>query len=258
MDSPKSFSITIMAAGLGTRMNSPLPKILHPFCGVPMIVRILKECIKLNPSKIIVITNIKSHQITQIAISRHLPFANVQYVQQPDPPLGTGHAIQCTLPYYDDDENVMILNGDMPLISAELLQKITGSSSSAAAAAKLLVANLANPSGYGRIIMDSADGDAKKYVCSIREQKDCNDADANIHLVNTGIYFFHSSYLKRFIPQIQNQNNQKEYYFTDLLSTIRKIEAVLVENEYALQIRGVNSKEELDLLEKEYFTSLNR
>ena len=151
-------TITIMAAGEGKRMNSNVPKVLHKFNGIPMLIRIIIEASKLNPDKIIIITG-KFSELIKHEVNMYFENVNesekminkLLFVNQLTPN-GTADAIKYTLPYYNDNEDILILNGDMPLISSELLLKFINSESSYMP--RLLIAKLDNPHGYGRIIYD--------------------------------------------------------------------------------------------------------
>jgi bifunctional UDP-N-acetylglucosamine pyrophosphorylase/glucosamine-1-phosphate N-acetyltransferase len=149
-----TLTVTIMAAGEGKRMNSNIPKVLHNFHGIPMLIRIILEVIKINPQKIIIITGkydllIKS-TIKEYFIANQLLFYDTLIFIQQSLPNGTAGAIKCTLDNYFDNEDVLILNGDMPLLSSILIKKFIKEKSNA----KLLVSQLDNPYGYGRILYD--------------------------------------------------------------------------------------------------------
>lgn len=254
--------VTIMAAGEGKRMNSDIPKVLHHFHSIPMLIRIIFESYKLFPDKIIIITG-KYHDLivdtiqTYLVIEHFDIFKLIVFVKQ-EIPNGTGDAIKSTLNMYSDNDNVLILNGDMPLISATLLQKLIDNtiesntdSMNITPVSKLLVAKLDNPFGYGRILFENGD------FIGIKEEKDCSVIEKEIDIVNVGIFYFHSTILKQYIPLITNNNNQNEYYLTDIIEIIREhsnihITTHLVENEYTYQIMGVNTQNELLCLEKQY------
>ena len=244
----KNLVITIMAAGEGKRMNSSIPKVLHLFKRTPMLVRIINESLHLNPRKIIIITG-KYDELIKNTIKTYFDdfhYNNFVFVNQQNPN-GTGDAINCTLDKYKDNDNVLILNGDMPLITSELLKKVVSTEMNIIS--MLLVAKLDNPTGYGRILYDSNN----KFI-GIREEKDCSIEEKKIDIVNVGIYFFRGSILKEFIPLIDNKNAQNEYYLTDIIKIIRKesdnsIETYLIEQSLKYQIMGVNTQEELRELE---------
>ncbi len=260
--------VTIMAAGEGKRMNSDIPKVLHLFKGIPMLVRIIRECLELNPCKIIIITG-KYDKLIQETIFKYVREHHcfekkveliselLVFVKQENPQ-GTGHAIKCTLDTLPDDSNsnVLILNGDMPLVSNELLKKFIGLKS--LLTARLMVADLKNPFGYGRIITDS-----ESKMVGIKEQKDCTEEEKQISLVNVGMYYVKGYILKKYIPLISNENAQKEYYLTDLVKVFLEgelevekessehsiFEYYCIEEEMKYQIYGVNTQQELKDLE---------
>ena len=238
--------VTILAGGLGKRMKSDLPKVLHMFGDKPMIVCILLECLKLNLKKIVVITG-KFDKLIRDTIKKYLSdysFQKIKFVVQ-ETPLGTGHAIRCALPLFEDNEKIIILNGDMPLIDSELIKKFFNFTENNC----LLVAKLENPHGYGRILIEG------NNFIRIVEQKDCNDEEKNINIINSGLYKINGYDLKNYIPLIENNNNQKEFYLTDICELLINdgidVKTFLInENENKL-IMGVNSKEELEELLKE-------
>jgi UDP-N-acetylglucosamine diphosphorylase/glucosamine-1-phosphate N-acetyltransferase len=266
--SSENLTVTIMAAGEGKRMNSNIPKVLHLFKGKPMLVRIILEVFKLNASKIIVITG-KYHNLIKETLDKYFQNNIINYVQQYNP-CGTGDAIKCTLDYYTNNENVLILNGDMPLITSNLLKKFIEEYNYNSN--KIMVAKLDNPFGYGRIIYDN-----ENNFIGIKEEKDCSIEEKNIKITNVGIYYFHSTVLQRYIPLINNNNNQKEYYLTDIIKVIKEsntmnlskrsrdkelfsgtiveenidnIKTYCIDDNLIYQIMGVNTQEELANLEK--------
>lgn len=241
--------ITIMAAGEGKRMNSTLPKVLHLFNGEPMLVRIIKESSKLKPHKIIVITG-KYHSQIKLTLNDYLDpdtFKMIHFVKQNEPK-GTAHAIKQTLEYYDDDSNVLILNGDMPLITSNILTSFIGGLDDEP---RILVAKLDNPYGYGRILSKL------NVFIGIKEEKDCNQEEKLIDIINVGIYYFHSTLLKKYVPIIDNNNCQNEFYLTDIVKVIKNnsdlnIKTYQIPENYKYQIMGVNTQSELQELELKY------
>lgn len=246
-------TVTILAGGEGKRMNSNIPKILYPFCGVPMLVRIIHEVICLNPVKIIIVTG-KHHDLIQTTVHDHLQHiffskneslkSRIYFVQQKQA-LGTGDALKTTLRMYTNIENVLILNADMPLISHSLLNLfVTGFET------KIMIAELENPHGYGRIIF----GENNMNLVKIKEQKDCNEPETQIKWCNTGIYYIPSHVLKTYIPNIENMNAQQEYYLTDMFDLMIQdnipVDTFVVRPEFHYQIKGVNTLQELEQLEQ--------
>jgi len=253
----KNLIVTIMSAGEGKRMNSDIPKVLHNFNGIPMLIRIILEVIKIHPKKIIIITG-KYDLMIKKTIKEYYEFHNMNtfndliFIKQ-DVPNGTGGAIKCTLDIYSDTESVLILNGDMPLLSSELLKNFINNNISN----KLLISEIDSPYGYGRILIDKNN----KFI-GIKEEKDCNENEKIINLVNVGIYLLESKVLKTYIPLINNNNSQNEYYLTDIFKLIInnsniEINTYIVDKNLKYQINGVNTKEELILLEKSYNKNIN-
>ena len=242
-----NLTITIMAAGEGKRMKSNIPKVLHKFNNIPMLVKIINECLTLKPEKILIITG-KFDSLIKDTLLEYLKenYQKLIFVKQ-EIPNGTGDAIKATLNYYNENENILILNGDMPLIKSDLIKKFLNNSTEA----KLMVSKLENPLGYGRILYEN-----NKFI-GIKEEKDCNEIEKKIDIVNIGIYLFSSNILKNYIPKIDNNNAQKEYYLTDIVKIIIEntninIDTYLVDNKDKYQTYGVNTKEELENLEKKY------
>jgi bifunctional N-acetylglucosamine-1-phosphate-uridyltransferase/glucosamine-1-phosphate-acetyltransferase GlmU-like protein len=260
-------TVVIMAAGEGKRMNSSIPKVLHLFKGIPILIRIILEVIKLNPNKIIIITGkydllIKStikeyfenNYKLILTLNEYEKIKELIFLKQ-NIPNGTGDAIKCTLDNYKENENILILNGDTPLLSYTLLDKFLQDSHSIFA--KILVSKLECPFGYGRIIYDE-----NNNFIEIKEEKDCMENQKKINIINAGIYFFNSNLLKKYIPLIDNNNFQKEYYLTDIFKIMRNdfyinnlnidIKIYLIEEELKYQIYGVNTQQELKDLEEKY------
>lgn len=242
MSSP-NLVITILAAGEGKRMRSDIPKVLHLFQGKPILARIIETARQLNPKNIIVITG-RHNQLIQKTLSEYISLKDVFFVVQ-EKPLGTGDAIKATLSYYHPGEQVLILNGDMPLIHKNILEQFIHKRSHM----NILVAKFANPFGYGRIVYNST-GEFTEIV----EEKDCNDLQREIQIVNSGLYYLSAEILIKYIPKITNANSQQEYYLTDIVKLVKQqgnihIDTFLIgesENKY---ISGVNTPEELTALE---------
>lgn len=242
MSSP-NLVITILAAGEGKRMRSDIPKVLHLFQGKPILARIIETARQLNPKMIIVITG-RHNQLIQKTLMEYISIKDVLFVVQ-EKPLGTGDAIKTTLPYYYLGEQVLILNGDMPLINNTILEQFIHKRSHM----NILVAKFANPFGYGRIVYNST-GEFTEIV----EEKDCNDLQREIQIVNSGLYYLSAEILIKYIPKITNENSQQEYYLTDIVKLVKNqsnihIDTFLIgesENKY---ISGVNTPEELTALQ---------
>lgn len=246
-----NLTITILAAGEGKRMRSSIPKVLHLFQGKPMLVRIIETSKELHAKKIIIITG-KHDVLIKETISKYMDINNLVFIQQ-GTPLGTGDAIKSCLPSYTKKDKVLILNGDMPLINKEILKKFIDASPYDM---NLLVARFPNPTGYGRILYNE-----KNEFIEIVEEKDCSPEQKKVDIINSGLYYINADLLLKYIPMIDNNNSQKEYYLTDIVKIIKHNEEINIntylicqdENKY---ISGVNTLEELEILENEINTSI--
>ena len=231
-----------MAGGLGKRMNSELPKVLHLLKEKPLIVHVIETALKINPKKIGIIVG-KYRNIIEMTINKYLnDTSKIEYIFQPEA-LGTGNAIMCCKDFLSNYKNssVTILSGDVPLIKSDTLEKLNMTLNKNVAA--ILINKFENPSGYGRIIIDN------KQLVKIVEEKDCNEIERKVDLVNSGIYSFTSETILDNISKITNNNKQNEYYLTDIFNFIDKvvIDLVYLENKY--EVMGVNTTEQLMSLE---------
>ena len=222
-------SIIILAAGAGTRMKSDTPKVLHKISGKPMLYYSIKEALKLSDD----ITVVLYHQFEKVKAEIEKYFSNINFVIQDHKNYpGTGGAVMGIVPKY---EKVLVLNGDMPLIQANELEKFEIN-----ATIVMSVLELESADGYGRVIIEN--GNVKKIV----EQKDASEDELKITTANAGIYQFETKFLLENLPKLDNNNAQKEYYITDLVEMAisqGKILKPLVVNEE--NFKGVNSKVEL-------------
>lgn len=226
----------ILAAGLGKRMNSSLPKVLHKVCGVPMLQGVIDTARKLKSEKIIVVTG-KHHDLIQ----KTLASPDVSYVLQKEPK-GTGHALRCAREALKGFQGVVIvLNGDTPLVSSETIKKFLKQHQKNKSAVSVLSFLAENPEAYGRIVRD-----ASGQVLSIVEQKDADAVQKKIHEVNSGVYAINHDHLP-LLDDIQINRKKGEYYLTDIVAlSVRKglktsALCVGIEQEFM----GVNTKQEL-------------
>jgi len=234
--------VLIMAGGLGKRMKSELSKVLHLLKEKPLIVHVIETALKINPIKIGIIVG-KYRNLIEMTINKYLKdTSKIEYIIQPDA-LGTGHAIMCCKDFLSNYKNssVTILSGDVPLIKSDTLKRLNTSLNNCEAT--ILINKLDNPYGYGRIIVD------KDQFVKIVEEKDCNDRERKVDLVNSGIYSFKTEPILNNICKITNNNKQNEYYLTDIFNFIDKkfIDLVYLENKY--EVMGVNTPEQLKELE---------
>jgi len=227
----------IMAGGEGKRMNSNIPKVLHCVIDEEMIVSIIRKVITLNVSKIYIVCGRHIDTIKKCIQERIGDTYDIVFVNQ-SVPLGTGDAVKQCLPYlqkHNNNVNVLILNGDTPLIDVSLNEFVKHTTPS------LMITSLSNPFGQGRIIMNS-DGKFDRII----EEKDANADEKKVNLVNCGVYHVSSKYLLKYIPLIDNQNAQNEYYLTDLCKFIKdELSLFILPKSLQYELMNVNTQQEL-------------
>lgn len=230
----------ILAAGEGTRMKSDIPKTLHKICGKEMIKYVIEAVQKSDIEKNIVVLG-HGRKLIEKSISEY----NVVCVEQPigkDMPYGTGYAVMKVKEHISDDDNVLILCGDGPLITKDTLKGFMDYNRKNDFAAVVLTAELNNPKGYGRIIRNE-DGTIKSIV----EDKDAPDDIKKINEINTGIYCFKGSMLKEALKKIDTDNSKNEYYLTDTIKVLNeegfKIGGWILDDES--DIKAVNNRIQL-------------
>jgi len=233
-------SVVILAAGKGTRMYSDLPKVLHKIAGKPMVKHVIDTAKQLNAAQIHLIYGHGADLLKQ-----RLADEPVNWVFQAEQ-LGTGHAMQQAAPFFADDENILMLYGDAPLITAETLQKLIAAKPENGIA--LLTVNLENPTGYGRIIRQ--DGN----VTAIVEQKDANAEQLKITEVNTGVMVSDGASFKKWLARLDNNNAQGEYYMTDVIGLANQdgFKVVAVQATDMMEVEGANNRLQMAALER-YF-----
>lgn len=229
-----SISVVILAAGQGTRMKSEKPKVLHEVSGKPMLFHSIDAAESISED----ITIVLHHQAERIEKYINENYGNIKYhIQDADRFPGTGGALKGVSLSSD---RVLILNGDMPLVTAESLEALTSGN----ADINMSVIKMDDPSGYGRVVID------EENVREIVEEKDCDDAQKAINTVNAGVYAVKRELLERYIPQLDNDNAQSEYYLTDIVKMAvdegKSVHPVYVKED---EFKGVNSK--LDLANAE-------
>jgi bifunctional UDP-N-acetylglucosamine pyrophosphorylase/glucosamine-1-phosphate N-acetyltransferase len=227
-------AVAILAAGRGTRMKSDLPKVLHNLGGRSLVQRTLESCNLLNPTRQLVIVGYQADLVME-NLSKN---KTLEFVQQPEQ-LGTGHAIQQLIPHLQDfSGDLLVLNGDVPLLRPETLEKLLKIHKNNQNAATLLTANLADPSGYGRVFCDG-----HNIVTQIIEHRDCTDAQKQNHRINSGVYCFNWPKLAEVLPKLSTNNDQQEYYLTEVVDYLHPVMAVDVED--SLEITGINDRRQL-------------
>ena len=247
----------IMAGGLGKRMNSTLPKVVHSISHKPMIVHVIETVRRLHPEKILIIVG-KFKEIIEHHIGKFTALHDIEFVIQREP-LGTGHAMQCVLPVLQNYPgcDVLTLSGDVPFVSDSILSSLLDTASeNPGYGAVITCSEFEDPTGYGRIIKSYGSDTFEKIV----EQKDCTVEQAGIALVNCGVYLFANDSLQTHLPCIHNHNASEEYYLTDVFQLINESTNAHGSNVLVFQLpkslqwmlQGVNTPEQLAELETRF------
>ncbi len=237
----KALSVVILAAGKGTRMKSSLPKPLHEIGGQPMLSHVLASARKLNPAQLIVIYGHEGEKL-QAAYKNE---TDITWIEQ-ETFLGTGDAMKYAMPKILPDSNVLVLYGDTPLIDAETLQLMLDKVDDQNIT--WLTVEADQPFGYGRIIRNEAN-----EMVAIVEEKDANAEQKQITEVNSGLFAISSQVLAETLPKLSNDNQQQEYYLTDVvkLALENNLTIQTVAGDFTL-LRGVNDRVQLAELEAIY------
>ena len=238
-----NLNIIILAAGNGKRMHSALPKVMHKVGGKTMLEHVLISAEKLNPKSINIVVNPKIEDI-----KTNFQNYKINWLNQKEQK-GTADAVNTALPNLKEDDEVLILYADTPLIDYKLLEKFI--SYMPDSDAKVLTVELENPFGYGRIIREQAE---KEIISRIIEETESNDTQKNIKECNTGIVFSSVGVLKNLISEVENNNSKKEFYLTDIVSIANKkglvVAPLLAKDSDSLL--GVNDKCQLEKTEQIY------
>ena len=231
-------NVVILAAGLGKRMRSDLPKVLHRLGGRPLLAHVLDTARELKAGKICVVYGHGGE-----AVREALDAPDLVWVKQ-EPQLGTGHAVLQTLTFLDDGVPTLVLYGDVPLIGAATLSRLAEVAGTGLA---VLTEFLDDPTGYGRIVRDD-DGKILRIV----EQRDASDEERAISEINTGFLAAPTAALMRWLPALGNDNAQGEYYLTDIvrLAIGEGMPVATTQPDEAWEVLGVNSKVQLAELER--------
>ncbi len=232
--------VIILAAGQGTRMKSSLPKVLHPLAGRPLLEHVITKAFSLQPAAVHVVIGHGAEQVRD-----QLAAFPVNWIVQHEQ-LGTGHGVLQAVPALSPDSTVLVLYGDVPLIGTDTLAALVAAAASGPA---LLTAQLSDPTGYGRILRDSAGA-----LVGVVEQKDASAAQLEIREINTGLLAAPARDLMQYLPRVGNNNKQGEYYLPDILSLAVQEGRTIASCEAAseLEILGVNDRVQLNQLEREY------
>ncbi len=227
----------VLAAGKGTRMKSQVPKVLHGISGFSLIERVLRTADALTPASVTLVVGHGADEVKGSLSSR----ANVQFVVQ-EQQLGTGHALLQARPILEGKSGVVILlSGDVPLLTSNTLRSLIETHTQCEAAATVVTANMPRPFGYGRIVRTNG------RIAKIVEERDASPAQKKITEINSGIYAFDLAPLFGALDSVGTSNNQGEYYLPDLVAIYRKQKRTVATwtVEHAEEIRGINSRTEL-------------
>ena len=235
-----STTVIILAAGKGTRMRSSLPKVLQPLAGRPLLGHVIETAKKLNADNIITIYGHGGDRV-QTAFAQQ----DIKWVEQAEQ-LGTGHAVQMTLPVLPHDGVSLILSGDVPCINPVTLQKLLDAT--AETGIGLVTLTLLDANGYGRIVRENGE------IQAIVEHKDASEEQRQIKEINTGIYAVSNAKLHQWLPNLSNDNAQGEYYLTDIVAMALAdgIQVASVGPEQAFGVEGVNDRVQLAALERQF------
>lgn len=239
-----SLSVVILAAGKGTRMRSSLPKVLHRVADIPMVGHVIDAARQLNAENIYIVYGFGG-EVLKATLTENSNSDDLTFVEQKEQ-LGTGHAVDMASPFLKDDEDVLVLYGDVPLTKVSTLQKLLAVKPDNGMG--LLTVNLANPNGYGRIVREG------NTVVGIIEQKDASPEQLLINEANTGILLANGSDLKRWLSDLSSDNAQGEYYLTDIIAACHNEGKVIAtaHPETEIEVEGANNRVQLAALERAF------
>ena len=231
-------NIVILAAGMGKRMQSALPKVLHPLAGKPLLSHVIETARTLSPTRLCVIYGHGGDAVPEACKAEDITFA------KQEPQLGTGHAVMQAVPHLSDDVPTLVLYGDVPLTTKDSLQQLLDSAGTDKLA--ILTIGLEDPTGYGRILREGGS------IVGIVEQKDASEQQRAIREVNTGIMVVPTAKLKKWLATLSNDNVQNEYYLTDIVAraVADGVAVVSAQPSAVWETLGVNSKVQLAELER--------
>jgi len=237
-----SLAVVILAAGQGTRMYSDLPKVLHPIGGKPLLGHLIETVSQINPEQLIIVHGYQGEQL-QAAFSENTAITWVEQREQ----RGTGHAVLQVLPFLSAVENVLILYGDVPLISAETIRRLQTTITQNTIG--LITLHTEHPTGFGRIVRDAAG-----KLIEIVEEKDTTPEQKQIEEINTGFFIVPKACLARWLPALSSNNAQQEYYLSDIVLAANQegLAVQSIQPKIAAEVMGVNDKIQLAALERLY------
>lgn len=241
MNTEYPLHVVVLAAGQGTRMKSDLPKVLHRIAGKPMLSHVIAVAQALRAASIQVIYGHGGEKVQQALANE-----NLHWVEQKEQ-LGTGHAVQQAVPGIPDQSRVLILYGDVPLITEQTLQSLVDLL--VKTDLSLLTVNLENPTGYGRILRNE-----HRKVYAIVEEKDASQDQKRVNEVNTGMMAVNGKRLKQWLANLKNHNQQGEFYLTDVIAMAVNddCEVMTCSPKHTIEVEGVNNKMQMARLERAY------
>ncbi len=208
----RELAAIILAAGMGTRMRSDLPKVLHPALGQPLVGHVLAAVRGAGIRRVVAVVGHQAERVERALEGHDLSFA----LQEPQ--LGTGHAVQKAQPHLADyDGDVVVLCGDTPLLRAETLSSLHATHTEQGARATVLTAEVPDATGYGRIVR-AENGDVLRIV----EEKDASTEEKRLREINSGLFVFDSRSLFQALDKVGADNAAREYYLTDTLEILRR------------------------------------
>ena len=240
MNTLSQLSIVILAAGQGSRMKSAIPKVLHPLGGKPLLQHVIDTASELKPKQIVIVYGHGGESVRDAIHGKDIIWK--KQVEQ----LGTGHAVEQAMPSLGDDETILVLYGDVPLVRTDTLAELVRQGEEGFG---LLTVHLDNPAGYGRIVRDKHGA-----VSRIVEEKDASDEIQKISEINTGILCCRAQKMRQWIRNLENDNAQGEFYLTDTIEMSVKagIAVKTTHPDSEAEVTGVNSRAQLAQLEREY------
>ena len=256
-----TIGIIILAAGKGERMGGAYPKVLFELGGKSLIGHVLETAYQLNPRRIVVVAGFGKDKVIDYVTKHAVSYSVTNYkdsgrsddtsgidirfaVQEPQ--LGTGHAVlQAESMFTGFHGDILILSGDVPLISFETLVSLLENHTSTGSGATVLTADYKNPKGYGRIVFEK-NGDLQRIV----EDKDTVQKDKEITIINSGMFVFQAPYLFKYLSKVSRDNAQDEYYITDMIQILREhdIKVTAWQTSHPEETYGVNTPDQLAYL----------
>jgi len=239
-------NVVILAAGMGKRMQSALPKVLHPLAGKPLLQHVIDTARGLNPSKLCVIYGHGGAAVPSAVQAWSFDGGVAIDTALQEPQLGTGHAVMQALPQIDEQAPTLVLYGDVPLTTAASLRRLVEAAGNDKLA--ILTVEQANPFGLGRIVRENG------HIVRIVEEKDANEAERAIREINSGIMVIPTRFLTGWLGALKNNNAQGEYYLTDIVAqaVAAGVPVVSAQPSAEWEVAGVNSKVQLAELERRH------